>query len=179
MAGAADPRLGWIDVIVVSHMHGEHLGNAHNAAPDSGSCEKPDVAVSSTPKSSAVEFALAKRSKFVASSEMLPFYAARLKATGGNPDDVIVERFGGSATVGGVRVAAVSALHCKALDPDCIGGDLGRAMKTAGIAGMWARRRATCCASATRSWPGCRAIRASSRTSASSYMTTTTHAWPW
>ena len=28
VAGASDPRLGKIDVILVSHMHGDHLGNA-------------------------------------------------------------------------------------------------------------------------------------------------------
>src|ERR1700752_1411917 len=46
VAGASDPRLGKIDVILVSHMHGDHLGNAHGKAPNSGSCEQPDVSVS-------------------------------------------------------------------------------------------------------------------------------------
>ena len=39
VAGAGDPRLGKIDIILVSHMHGDHVGNAHNKAPNSGSCE--------------------------------------------------------------------------------------------------------------------------------------------
>ncbi|MEI7537452.1 MAG: MBL fold metallo-hydrolase, partial [Comamonadaceae bacterium] len=30
VAGPNDPRLGKIDIILVSHMHGDHLGNAHN-----------------------------------------------------------------------------------------------------------------------------------------------------
>ncbi len=38
-------------------------------------------------------------------------------------------------TVGGVRIATVTALHSNGLDPDYIGGDLGKAMKEAGIAG--------------------------------------------
>ena len=29
VAGATDPRLGKIDIILVSHMHGDHAGNAH------------------------------------------------------------------------------------------------------------------------------------------------------
>ena len=33
VAGASDPRLGKIDIILVSHMHGDHAGNAHNKAP--------------------------------------------------------------------------------------------------------------------------------------------------
>src|ERR1700738_1285435 len=63
VAGAADPRLGQIDIILVSHMHGEHAGNAHNKAPNSGSCENPDVSVSAMPNSSAVNIAIAKKSK--------------------------------------------------------------------------------------------------------------------
>ena len=60
VAGADDSRLGKIDVVLVSHMHGDHLGNAHGKAPNSGSCEKPDVSVSELPNSSSVNIALAK-----------------------------------------------------------------------------------------------------------------------
>src|SRR6202140_5768876 len=38
VAGPNDPRLGKIDIILVSHMHGDHVGNAHKKAPNSGSC---------------------------------------------------------------------------------------------------------------------------------------------
>src|SRR5690242_7647583 len=135
VAGANDPRLGKIDVILVSHMHGDHLGNAHNKAPNSGSCEKPDVSVSAVPNSSTVEIALAKKAKIVTGSEMPPFFANKLKANGGNPADSILARFGGSVTVGGVRIATVTAMHSNGLDPAFIGGDLGKAMMEAGIAG--------------------------------------------
>jgi len=43
VAGAEDPRLGKIDIVLVSHLHGDHAGNAHNKAPNSGSCESPDI----------------------------------------------------------------------------------------------------------------------------------------
>ena len=66
---------------------------------------------------------------------MPPFFAAKLKANGGNPADSMLARFGGSVTVGGVRIATVTAMHSNGLDPDYIGGDLGKAMKDAGIAG--------------------------------------------
>lgn len=135
VAGAEDPRLGKIDIILVSHMHGDHLGNAHNKAPNSGSCEKPDTSVSALPNSSVVNIALAKKSKIVTGSEMPPFFAAKLKANGGDPANSILARFGGSVTVGGVRIATVTALHSNGVDPDYIGGDLGKAMKEAGIAG--------------------------------------------
>jgi L-ascorbate metabolism protein UlaG (beta-lactamase superfamily) len=135
VAGAEDPRLGKIDIILVSHMHGDHLGNAHNKAPNSGSCEKPDMSVSAMPNSSAVNIALAKKAKIVTGSEMPPFFAAKLKANGGDPANSMLARFGGSVTVGGVRIATVTALHSNGLDPDYIGGELGKAMKEAGIAG--------------------------------------------
>jgi L-ascorbate metabolism protein UlaG (beta-lactamase superfamily) len=135
VAGGSDPRLGRIDVILVSHMHGDHAGNAHNKAPNSGTCENPDVSVSSVPNSNAVDIALAKKSKIVTGSEMPPFFAAKLKANGGDPANSILARFGGSVTVGGVRIATVTAMHSNGLDPDYIGGDLGKAMKEAGIAG--------------------------------------------
>jgi L-ascorbate metabolism protein UlaG (beta-lactamase superfamily) len=135
VAGAADPRLGKIDIVLVSHMHGDHLGNAHNKEPNSGSCDKPDMSVSALPNSSAVNIALAKKSKIVTGSEMPPFFAAKLKANGGDPANSILARFGGSVTVGGVRIATVTAMHSNGLDPDYIGGELGKAMKEAGIAG--------------------------------------------
>jgi L-ascorbate metabolism protein UlaG (beta-lactamase superfamily) len=135
VAGAEDPRLGKIDIILVTHMHGDHLGNSHNKAPNSGSCDKPDMSVSAMPNSSAVNIALAKKSKIVTGSEMPAFFAAKLRANGGDPANSIPARFGGSVTIGGVRIATVTAMHSNGLDPDYIGGDLGKAMKEAGIAG--------------------------------------------
>ena len=135
VAGASDPRLGKIDIILVSHMHGDHVGNAHNKEPNSGSCAAPDMSVSAMPNSSAVNIAIAKKSKIVTGSEMPPFFAAKLKANGGDPTNSILTRFGGSVTISGVRIATVAALHSNGLDPDYIGGDLGKAMKEAGIAG--------------------------------------------
>ena len=135
VAGATDPRLGKIDIILVSHMHGDHVGNAHNKAPNSGTCESPDMSVSSMPNSLTVEIALAKKSKIVTGSEMPPFFAAKLKANGGDPANSMLARFGGSVTVGGVRIATVTAMHSNGIDPDYIGGELGKAMKDVGIAG--------------------------------------------
>jgi len=135
VAGPSDPRLGRIDIILVSHMHGDHLGNAHNKAPNSGSCDKPDVSVSALPNSSTVEIALAKKAKIVTGSEMPAFFASKLAANGGDPKDSILARFGGSVKLGGVTIATVPALHSNGLDPDFIGGELGKSMKEAGIAG--------------------------------------------
>jgi L-ascorbate metabolism protein UlaG (beta-lactamase superfamily) len=135
VAGASDPRLGKIDIVLVSHMHGDHAGNAHNKEPNAGSCDKPDVSVSALPNSNTVNIALAKKAKIVTGSEMAAFFAGKLKANGGDPRDSILARFGGSVTVGGVTIATVTAVHSNGLDPDYIGGDLGKNMKDAGISG--------------------------------------------
>ncbi len=70
VAGPTDPRLGKIDIILVSHMHGDHAGNAHSKAPNSGTCESPDMSVSAMPNSNSVNIAVAKKSKIVTGSEM-------------------------------------------------------------------------------------------------------------
>jgi L-ascorbate metabolism protein UlaG (beta-lactamase superfamily) len=134
--GGDDPRLGKIDIVLVSHMHGDHAGNAHAKALNLGTCDKPEVfGVPDTPNSGAVNIALAKKAKIVTGSEMQAFFAAKLKANGGNAADSMLARFGGSVTVGGVKIATVQASHSNGLDPDYIGGDMGKAMKDAGIAG--------------------------------------------
>jgi len=136
VAGADDPRLGKIDVVLVTHMHGDHAGNAHIKEVNAGTCDKPDAfAVSSMPKSLAIEIALENKSKIVTGSEMQAFFAAKLKANGGNPADSMLARFGGSVTVGGVKIATVTAMHSNGLDPDYIGGPTAEAMKANGFAG--------------------------------------------
>jgi L-ascorbate metabolism protein UlaG (beta-lactamase superfamily) len=135
VAGPTDPRLGKIDIILVSHMHGDHAGNAHMKAVNSGTCEKPDTSVKATPNTSTVNIALAKKAKIVTGSEMPAFFAEKLKANGGDPKDSILVRFGASKTVGGVAIATVPALHSNGVAPDFIGGELGKLMKAAGIAG--------------------------------------------
>jgi L-ascorbate metabolism protein UlaG (beta-lactamase superfamily) len=134
--GVDDSRLGKIDIVLVSHMHGDHAGNAHMKALNDGECGKPNAtAVPATPHTLAAMIANAKKAKMVTGSEMQAFFAAKLRALGGTPGDSMLARFGGSVTVGGVRIATVLALHSNGIDPDYIGGDLGKHMKEAGIAG--------------------------------------------
>ena len=135
VVGAADPRLGKIDVVLVSHTHGDHLGNAHTKALGAGTCAAPDFSVSDIPNGNAVNIAVAKKAKIVTGSDMPAFFASKLRANGGNPADSILARFGGSVTVGGVRIATVTAMHSNGLDPDYIGGEMGKAMKDAGLWG--------------------------------------------
>src|SRR6201995_4817556 len=86
VAGGGDPRLGRIDIVLLSHMHNDHLGEAHIKAVGAGTCAKPGVTVQ-TPDSNVVDIALAKKARIVTGSEMPAFFAARLKKNGGNPAD--------------------------------------------------------------------------------------------
>ena len=135
VAGANDPRLGKIDVVLVSHMHGDHVGNRHMKAVDSGTCGKPDFSVNATPNTNSVNIALAKKSMIVTGSAMPGFFAAKLKSLGGDPKKSQLARFGATKTVGGVGISTVPATHTNGLHPSMIGGDLGNAMKAAGISG--------------------------------------------
>src|SRR5438132_14111549 len=52
VTGAADPRLGKIDVVILSHAHGAHIGDLKLKALESGTAATPDV-VSAAPHSTA------------------------------------------------------------------------------------------------------------------------------
>lgn len=133
VAGADDPRLGKIDVLLVSHMHGDHVGNRHMAAPNSGTCGKPDFSVDATPDSNTVKIALAKGAKIVTGSEMPRWFAGRLKANGGDPKASLLVRFGASRSIGGVAITTVPAVHSNGLAADFLPHPLSGFMKEAGI----------------------------------------------
>ncbi|NKB55715.1 MAG: MBL fold metallo-hydrolase [Alphaproteobacteria bacterium] len=133
VAGPDDPRLGKIDVVLVSHVHGDHLGDKHIKLDDAGTCGKPKFAVSATPNSNSVNIAFAKKAKIVTGSEIPRVLAGKLKGLGGNPKDSMLARFGSMKTVGGVGITTVPAAHSNGLSPGFIGGTLGKDLKAAGL----------------------------------------------
>lgn len=133
VAGADDPRLGRIDAVLVSHMHGDHVGNRHIPAPGAGTCSSPDTSVDATPLSNSVKIAVAKDARMVTGSEMPRFFAARIEQAGGDPRRSELVRFGGSRQVGGVTITTVPAVHSNGIDPAFIGDKLGAMLKAAGI----------------------------------------------
>jgi L-ascorbate metabolism protein UlaG (beta-lactamase superfamily) len=135
VAGPNDPRLGKIDAILVSHMHGDHVGDRHTKAVNASKCNKPEFSVVAVPNTNTVNIALAKGSKIVTGSEMPKFFATKLKALGGNPKNSILARFGATKKVGGVSISTVPALHSNSVNPSMIGGDLGKMLKEAGLGG--------------------------------------------
>ena len=133
VAGAHDPRLGKIDALLVSHMHGDHVGDRHITAPGAGDCGKPGMSVVVAPVTNTVRIALAKDAAIVTGSEMPRFFAAKLKALGGNPKKSQLVRFGASRKVGGVTITTVPAAHSNGVSGAFIEGDLGKMLSAAGL----------------------------------------------
>ena len=133
VAGATDPRLGKIDVLLVSHMHGDHVGDSHVSAVNAGECAKPDISVKDAPNTNTVNIALAKNAKIVTGSDMPKFFAVKLKALGGDPKASQLVRFGASRKVGGVAITTVPAVHSNGVSPAFIGGELGAMLSAAGL----------------------------------------------
>lgn len=133
VAGAQDPRLGKIDVVLVSHMHGDHLGDRHNPEPNAGSCDKPDISTSALPNSNSVNIAVKTGAKIVTGSEMPSFLANKLKQAGGDEKNSVLVRFGAMQTIGGVGITTVPAAHSNGISGDFVGSRLGELLKETGI----------------------------------------------
>jgi len=133
VAGPDDPRLGKIDAILVSHMHGDHVGDRNVAQANAGTCGKPDFSVKAAPNTNTVNIALGKQAKIVAGSEMPRFFAGKLKALGGDPKMSQLVRFGASRKVGSVTITTVPAVHSNGVSGAFIEGELGEMLNAAGL----------------------------------------------
>lgn len=133
VAGADDPRLGRIDGVLVSHLHGDHVGDRHLASVNAGSCGAPVFSVLAAPATNSVQIALAKQAKIVTGSEMPKFFAAKLKALGGDPAAAQLVRFGGSRRLGGVTISTVPAVHSNGIAGALVGGELGALLDASGV----------------------------------------------
>ena len=133
VAGPDDPRLGKIDAVLVSHMHGDHVGDRHIVEPGSGQCEQTQFPTMVLPHTNTVRIALAKEAKIITGSEMPRFFAAKLSELGGDPKNAELVRFGASRSVGGVSVTTVPAAHSNGISGGMIGGNLGDMLNAAGL----------------------------------------------
>jgi L-ascorbate metabolism protein UlaG (beta-lactamase superfamily) len=133
VAGPDDPRLGRIDAVLVSHMHGDHVGDRHIPQVNGGECGKPDLSVVAAPNTNAVNIVLAKNAKIITGSEMPRFFSGKLKALGGDPKASQLVRFGASRKVGGVSVTTVPAVHSNGVSGAFIEGELGKMLNAAGL----------------------------------------------
>lgn len=133
VAGADDVRLGKIDAILLSHMHGDHVGDKHIESVGSGDCSTAKFPIKSLPNTNLINIALAKNAKIVTGSEMPKFFGTKLKALGGDPKQSQLVRFGASRMIGGVKITTVPAVHSNGVSGDMIGGELGDMLNAAGL----------------------------------------------
>ena len=131
--GADDPRLGKIDVVLLSHVHWDHLGDKHQPKANAGTCGKPDFSVKDVPNSNTVNIVIAKKAKFLVGGEMNSFFAHKVKSLGGDPKLVQPLRFGAMAKVGGVKFASVPAVHTNGLLPEFLDKKLGDTLAANGL----------------------------------------------
>jgi len=131
--GANDPRLGKIDAVLLSHVHGDHLGPAHQPSANAGTCGNPDFSVNVTPNSITTIVAAGKNARILAGSDMHTFLAAKVKSAGGDPKLVQLVRFGALVKVGGVSVATVPATHTNGVDPVFLDKPLADMLRAQGL----------------------------------------------
>jgi len=133
VAGTDDPRLGEIDVVLVSHVHGDHLGDRRITAANQGTCAQPEASMSTIPNSNSVEIAVGQSANMIVGSEMSQFLANKVEGLGGDPSSVQLVRFGASREIDGVSFTTVPAVHSNGLSGDFIEGELGESLSAAGL----------------------------------------------
>lgn len=119
VTGGDDPRLGAVHVVLLSHAHGDHMGDRRVAALNAGTCARPET-VSAAPHSTTAEIAAAKNASLVMIRAMANFLGAKVAALRGKPVGVCAEPGG--------AIAAQQAAPCIA--PVELGGT--KVVKVAG-----------------------------------------------
>lgn len=117
VTGGGDARLGNIDVMLLSHVHVDHIGEAAISAVDAGDCGDNTASVDKTPNSNFAEIAAAKGSTVLVGGEMHTFLNGKIGAAGGGANQAQVLRFGGKRTINGVTFTVVPAAHSNGVDP--------------------------------------------------------------
>ena len=131
--GPSDPRLGKVDVVLLSSVHSDHLGDRIPPALNAGTCAKPDTSVSTKPNSNVANIAAAKKSKVVVGGQMRGFLRKKVIAAGGSKKQMQLLRFGGKRTVGGVKIAIVQAIHANGVSPAFLNKTMADSMKPDGL----------------------------------------------
>src|SRR5262245_9819140 len=131
--GPDDPRLGKIDAVLLSHVHGDHIGDLIQPSANAGTCGKPDFSVKVFPASNTVNIVARKGARLIVGSDMAAFFALKVTAAGGDAKQVQLARFGAQAKVGGVTVATVPATHTNAVGPEFLDKSLTDAMRANGL----------------------------------------------
>ena len=105
ITGGDDTRLGDIHVVLLSHAHGDHMGDRKMKAPGAGSCEKPET-VSAAPNSTTAEVAAAKHAAIDMVSPMGAFIAHKISTVLGKKI--------GNCPVSGGAISVPQSAACEA-----------------------------------------------------------------
>ena len=134
VAGPDDPRLGKLDAVLLSSVHGDHLGDSRIAEVGAGTCARPKTNVKMAPSSNTAAIITGKKAKNYSGGEMRGFLRAQVKALGGDAKKLVnVLRFGGERKVGGVRIAIVPVTHSNGVSPAFLGKSLASELKKDGL----------------------------------------------
>jgi hypothetical protein len=83
VTGGDDPRLGTIHLVLLTHMHGDHLGNVKLKAPGAGTCGNSGRVPA--PNSTTADVVAAKNAALVTTRAMAGFVSNKVKDIRGKP----------------------------------------------------------------------------------------------
>lgn len=109
VTGGDDPRLGDVHVVLLSHAHGDHMGDRKLKALEAGTCEKPDT-ISAAPHSTTAEIAAAKNAAIMMVAPMGAFIARKIQTITGKPTGNCPEKGGALNVPFGAACAANAQL---------------------------------------------------------------------
>ena len=84
LTGPDDPRLGDVHAVLLSHAHGDHIGDRKLKALDTGTCGEPET-ISAGANGMTAEVAAAKNAAIVAVVDLAVFLGKKVEAIRGKP----------------------------------------------------------------------------------------------
>jgi L-ascorbate metabolism protein UlaG (beta-lactamase superfamily) len=108
VTGAGDPRLGDIHVVLLSHAHGDHMGDRKLAALNAGTCQTPNT-VTAVPNSTTAEIAATKNAAVVMIADLGAFIGRKIEHILGKPTGLCA-RTGGDTLVP-LQASCLATMH--------------------------------------------------------------------
>jgi L-ascorbate metabolism protein UlaG (beta-lactamase superfamily) len=93
ITGGDDPRLGDVHVVLLSHAHGDHIGDQKLKAVGAGACGNPER-IPAGPNSMTAEVAAAKNAAIAMTTDMGTFIARKIQTIRGKPVTVCPQTAG-------------------------------------------------------------------------------------
>jgi L-ascorbate metabolism protein UlaG (beta-lactamase superfamily) len=93
VTGGDDARLGSVHVVLLSHAHGDHIGDRRMKALEAGTCDNPET-VSAAPNSTTAEIAAAKNAAIMMIAPMAVFIGKKVEVIRGKPTGACAQTSG-------------------------------------------------------------------------------------